>query len=281
VSARLRRRALVGLATSRTFERVIARVPGARERAWRSARRYVAGAAIDDAVAVVAQLREAGLAASVDLFGERGSAQDAPLVASGYEELCARLDEETWVSVDLSHIGFDERALDRIAAAAAPRRLQLGAEEAATADRVQALALAAAARGRPVEVTLQANLRRSVADADRLAEAGVSIRVVKGAYPESTADAHPWGPPTDNAFAALALRLAAAGTDVALATHDAPLRERLLADIPQARCELLFGVLPHDAVALAAAGTAVRIYVPFGPEWFRYFMRRRAESQGA
>jgi proline dehydrogenase len=280
-TARLRRTALVGLATSAAFERAVGLVPGARERAWKSARRYVAGAEIGDAVAVVAQLREVALAASVDLFGEHASAQEAPLVAAAFEELCGRLDEQTWVSLDLSHIAFDERALDRIAAAAAPRRLQLGAEEAETADRVQALALGAAARGRPVEVTLQANLRRSVADADRLADAGVPVRLVKGAYPESAADAHPWGSATDNAYAALALRLAAGGTDVALATHDPSLRKRVLAEIPQARCEMLLGVLPRDAVALAAAGTAVRIYVPFGPEWFRYFMRRRAESQGA
>jgi proline dehydrogenase len=281
VSGRLRRRALVGLATSEAFERAVALVPGARERAWRSARRYVAGPEVGDALAVVERLRAAGLSASVDLFGERASADEAPTVAAAYEGLCAQLDAATWVSLDLSHVAFDERALDRIAAAAAPRRLQLGAEEAGTADRVQALALGVARRGRPVEVTLQANLRRSVADADRLAEAGVPVRLVKGAYPEPEADAHPWGLATDNAYAALALRLAAAGTDLALATHDAPLRERLLAELPNARCELLLGVLPHDAVALAAAGRDVRIYVAFGPAWFRYFMRRRAESQGA
>ena len=159
------------------------------------------------------------------------------------------------------------------------RRLQIGAEDAVHADRVLDLVLDAARRGRPVEATLQANLRRSIADADRLADAGVPVRLVKGAYVER--DAHPWGPATDNAYAALALRLAAAGTDVALATHDAPLRRRLLADIPDARCELLLGVRPDDAVALAAAGRAVRVYVAFGPDWFRYFMRRRAESLGA
>jgi proline dehydrogenase len=206
---------------------------------------------------------------------------EAPLVAAAYEDLCARLpDDSTWVSLDLSHIAFDERALDRIAAAASPRRLQLGAEEASTADRALGLALAAARRGRAVEVTLQANLRRSANDADRLAEAGVPVRLVKGAYVEPAAVAHPWGPQTDDAYTALALRLAAAGTDIALATHDAPLRERLLADLPHARCELLLGLRPDDAAALVAAGRDVRIYVPFGPHWFRYFMRRRAEAQG-
>ena len=174
------------------------------------------------------------------------------------------------------------RLLERIARAVPPgRRLQVGAEEAAHADRVLGLVLAAAQRGLPVEATLQANLRRSPRDAERLAAAGVPVRLVKGAYVEPPQDALPWGPPTDAAYAALARQLGAAGADVALATHDAPLRARLLAELPSARCELLLGILPADAVALAADGRDTRIYVPYGRDWLRYFLRRRAEAQGA
>jgi proline dehydrogenase len=109
----------------------------------------------------------------------------------------------------------------------------------------------------------------------------VPVRLVKGAYPEAPAVAHRWGPQTDAAYADLARRLHAAGVDVALATHDRPLRERLVAEIPDARCETLLGIDPEGTVALANAGRDVRVYVAFGPDWFRYFMRRRAESQGA
>jgi proline dehydrogenase len=133
--------------------------------------------------------------------------------------------------------------------------------------------IACARRGRPVEATLQANLRRSPADADRLTAEGVPVRLVKGAYAEDRALAHPWGPETDGAYAELARRL----PDVALATHDDALR----AALPHARCELLLGVRPADAARLAAEGRDVRIYVPYGAGWFRYFMRRRAEAQGA
>jgi proline dehydrogenase len=286
VSAKFRRRVLVGLATSETLERAIGRVPGARERAWRSARRYVAGSEVADAVARANHLEAAGLGASVDLFGERTAPAEAPAVARGYVELCALLAEATnaraWLSIDLSHIAFDAALLDEIAGAVPPgRRLQVGAEEAAVADRVLGLVLAAAGRGLPVEATLQANLRRSPGDADRLAAAGVPVRLVKGAYPEAAEDALPWGPETDRAYAALARRLRIAGTDVALATHDPLLRATLLADMPDARCEVLLGVDAAGTSRLAAAGHDVRVYVPFGPEWFRYFMRRRAESQGA
>ena len=286
LSARLRRRALVCVATSEEFERAVDRVPGARERAWRSARRYVAGPGAVDAVAVASRLDEVGLAVSIDLFGERTSAAEAPAVARRYEELCRllaqRTGHRTWLSLDLSHIAFDAGLLDRIAAAVPPgRRLQVGAEEAAVTDRVLDLVVGAAGDGRPVEATLQANLRRSPADADRLAAAGVPVRLVKGAYPEPPDVAHPWGPPTDAAYAQLARRLHAAEADVALATHDRALRATLLAEMPGARCETLLGIDPAGTVALAAAGRDVRVYVAYGPDWFRYFMRRRAESQGA
>ena len=276
--SRLRRRALVALATSAGFERAVRAVPGGAERAWRSARGYVAA----DPITTARRLRAAGLDASVDLFGERSTAAQAPAVAARYRELAGAVAAVpgAWLSVDLSHLAFDPGLLREVAAAVpSGRRLQVGAEEAGTTDRVLAAVLAAHADGLPVEATLQANLRRSPADADRLADAGVPVRLVKGAYVER--DALPWGPPTDAAYVALAHRLHAGGAGLALATHDGPLRDPLLAALPGARCELLLGVRPHDAVALAAAGHEVRVYVPFGEQWFRYFMRRRAESQGA
>jgi proline dehydrogenase len=282
----LGRRLRFALATSGAFGRVVASSTPLRARAWRSARRYVAGDEIADAIAMAGRLRAAGLGASVDLFGERTARADAEPVVRAYEELCAQLaratDERAWVSVDLSHLAFDAALLDRVAAAVpAGRRLQVGAEEAAVTDRVLDLVVAAARRGRPVEATLQANLRRSPGDALRLAAEGVPVRLVKGAYVESPREALAWGPPTDAAYAELARALRDAGADVALATHDAPLREALLAELPGARCELLLGLAERDALALAAAGRDTRVYVPYGGDWLRYFLRRRAESTGA
>ena len=279
-----KRRALFRIATSATFERGVRAFPGGEARAWRTARRYVAGSGSDDAIAVVRRLAAAGLHASVDLFGEQTDPAAAHGVARAYERLCTQLAAETpdttWVSVDLSHLAFDAGLLDAVAAAVPPgRRLQIGAEEAAHTDRVLDLVAGAAAAGHPVEATLQANLPRSTRDADRLADAGVPVRLVKGAYVEP--GALPYGAAVDDAYAALARRLHGHGAGLALATHDRALRERLLRDLPAARCELLLGVCPADATALAAAGRDVRVYVPYGDAWFRYFMRRRAEAQGA
>ncbi len=281
----MRRRLLFALATNATFERAVRTVPGGEARAWRAARRYVAGREAGDAVAVAERLAAAGLGASIDLFGERVTARaEAERVAEAYEALARVLPPTAWLSLDLSHVAFAGDLLDRIAAAVPPgARLQLGAEEAAVTDRVLDAALAAAGRGRPVDVTLQANLRRSPADAERLAAAGpeIGVRLVKGAYVEADAVALPWGAPADAAYAALARRLGAAGVRLALATHDRALRAALLPDLPDAACELLLGVHPADAAALARAGRTVRIYVPYGEGWFRYLMRRRAEAQGA
>jgi proline dehydrogenase len=287
--AGLRRRALFHLATNPVYERAIVATPALRARAYAGARRYVAGETVQDAVAVARALAADGLGASIDLFGERVNDPDhAARVAGAYVDLAGALaatPPATLLAIDLSHIGFDAGHLARIAAALPDGRLlQVGAEEAETSDRVNAAILRAHADGLPVAATLQANLRRAPGDADRLAAAGVPVRLVKGAYVESPADALPFGPQTDAAYAELARRLADAGggrgANVALATHDDALRAPLLDALPEATCELLLGVHPERAHALRAAGRDVRIYVPFGASWLRYFLRRRAEAQG-
>ncbi len=175
----MRRRLLFALATNATFERAVRTVPGGEARAWRAARRYVAGREAGDAVAVAERLAAAGLGTSIDLFGERVTARaEAERVAEAYEALARVLPPTAWLSLDLSHVAF-------------------------------------------------------------------------------------------------------AGVRLALATHDRALRAALLPDLPDAACELLLGVHPADAAALARAGRTVRIYVPYGEGWFRYLMRRRAEAQGA
>ena len=131
---RLRRRVLLAFATAPIFERTVRAAPGGEARAWRSARRYVAA----DPIATARALHAAGLRASIDLFGEHADAAAAPAVAVRYVELCARVADVpgAWLSLDLSHVAFDAGLLREIAAAVPPgRRLQVGAEETAVADR--------------------------------------------------------------------------------------------------------------------------------------------------
>lgn len=128
--------------------------------------------------------------------------------------------------------------------------------------------------------TLQANLVRSPADADALADAGVHVRLVKGAYVERVG-AHPYGEPTDVAFLRLGFRLAERGAAWSMATHDARIREALLLAHGPIPVEQLLGVRQESLNELRARNVPTRAYVPYGADWFRYWLRRLAESRGA
>ena len=289
----LGRRVLFRVATSKRLERAVKRAPGGELAAWRSASRYVASRSLSGAIATVEMLLEQGHGASVDLFGERVSdpavAED---VLEDYLALVAALPPppaDVWLSVDRSHLALGAgaaAAADRLAAIAnalpGGRRVQVGAEEAALTDAVQACVIAVAARGLAdrLGATVQANLVRSPTDTDALADAGVHIRLVKGAYVEATG-AHPYGEPTDLAFRRLGFRLAERGAAWSIATHDGRLREPLLLAHGPVPVEQLLGVHPEALDELHDRGIPTRVYVPYGAEWFRYWMRRLAESRGA
>jgi proline dehydrogenase len=286
------RRIRLALATSRRWESAVRAFPGGERAAYTWARRHVAGARLEDALACARRLAADGLASSIDFFGESVSdPAEADRVADHYLALAQALDdapEDTFLSIDLSHIGLDQpgeaarRRLERIAVALPDgRRIQVGAEQERRADRILAAVLAVAGTGGAVSATVQANLKRSGRDAEALAAAGVPIRLVKGAYAEDPQIARPWGEATDLAFLELAHELHAGGAELALGTHDPVLREALLRALPGVGVEMLLGVRSADARAVAARGVAVRIYVPYGDSWFRYAMRRWAEAAGA
>jgi len=250
-----------------------------------------------DPAAAVQRARElaaAGIAASLDLFGElvRDTAV-ADRVAADYRELADRLTglpAGTWLSVDMSHLGLDidpAGGADRLATIAERlpegRRVQVGAEDFGRADAVLTCVETVAARGLAdrLGATAQANLHRTGPDLERMAAAGVHVRLVKGAYVEPADRALPYGEPTDLAFLRHAHWLAASGTPFALATHDGVLREALLLALGPTPVEQLLGVRPEVLGELVARPVPVRVYVPFGRAWFRYWMRRVAESRGA
>ena len=162
------------------------------------------------------------------------------------------------------------------------RRIQIGAEDAAHTDAILGCVLEVAGRGLRdrLGATVQANLLRSPADARTLVEAGVHVRLVKGAYVERTG-AHPFGEPTDIAFLRLGSQLAAAEADWSMATHDGRAREGLLLTQPGVVVEQLLGVRPDVLAELHDRGVRTRVDVPYGPNWFRYWARRLAESRGA
>jgi proline dehydrogenase len=289
----LDRAVLFRLATSDALEHAVKSLPLGEATAWRAASRYVGGRTESQALATAATLLAHGHAVSVDLFGERlHDPAAADRVLGDYIELIAALPSpltDVWVSVDLSHLALDadpSAVADRLAAIAdalpARSRVQVGAEDAAHTSAILACVLDVAARGLAdrLGATVQANLLRSPGDADALVQAGVHVRLVKGAYVEATG-AHPHGEATDVAFLRLGFRLAESGATWSMATHDGRLREALLLAHGPLPVEQLFGVRPDVLDELHARGIPTRVYVPYGPDWYRYWMRRVAESRGA
>jgi proline dehydrogenase len=284
---------LFRMATSEPLERVFKAAPGGEAVAWRAASRYVAGRSRAEALSTAADLLRRGHGVSVDLFGELvGNPVDAERVVDDYRALAVVLPPapaDSWLSVDLTHLALDADpagAADRLAAIATAlpggRRVQVGAEDAARTDAVLGCVLDVAGRGLAdrLGATVQANLLRSPADADALVAARVHVRLVKGAYVETTC-AHRYGEATDVAYLRLGFRLAEAGATWSMATHDGRLREALLLAHGPVPVEQLLGVRPEVLADLRDHDVPTRVYVPYGPDWFRYWLRRLAESRGA
>jgi proline dehydrogenase len=293
VSVSVDRALFFRLATSERFERTVKTAPGGEAAAWRAASRYVAGRSRREALDTAARLLEEGHGVGVDLFGELvPDPASADRVLEHYLQLAGVLPPppaDVWLSVDLSHLALDadpSAVADRLAAIAgvlpAGRRVQVGAEDAARADAILMCVGEVAGRGLAdrLGATVQANLLRAPADADMLINAGVHVRLVKGAYVEKTG-AHPHGEATDIAFLRLGFRLAQSGASWSMATHDGRLREALLLALGTIPVEQLLGVRPEMLHDLHHRVIPTRVYLPYGPDWFRYWMRRLAESRRA
>ncbi|OFW14239.1 MAG: hypothetical protein A3H29_16245 [Acidobacteria bacterium RIFCSPLOWO2_02_FULL_67_21] len=137
---------------------------------------------------------------------------------------------------------------------------------------------------RNVGVALQAYLHRTEQDVRRMNELGARVRLVKGAYKEPASVAYRKKSEVDAAFVRLAGLLLDRGTYPAIATHDEAVIAQVRAHastrgIPSDRYEfqMLYGIRRDLQAGLVAAGYRMRVYVPFGREWFPYFMRRLGE----
>jgi len=260
--------------------------------------RFVAGEGVEDAVRASRELTSQGLAVSLDHLGEDTTEPEhAAATAKAYLTLLHRLAEEgltagAEVSVKLSAIGqaLDEalavqHARDICAAAhAVGTTVTLDMEDHTTTDSTLAV-LAQLRRDYPdTGAVLQAYLRRTEADCRELAYPGSRVRLCKGAYDEppevAFADQHE----VDRSYVrCLNLLMAGAGYPM-VATHD----PRLIA-IADERArwygrergsyeyQMLYGVRPDEQRRLIGLGERVRVYVPYGDEWYGYLMRRLAE----
>lgn len=256
--------------------------------------RFVAGDTLESAIEVSTRLNEKGMTVSLDHLGEHVAAiEEAEVAATSYLDCIAAIDAasvDANISIKLTQLGMgldDDVAaknLDRLASAAAAvgTTVTVDMEESDFTDRTIDLYAAAQQQYGNLGIALQAALRRTPADLERLAELGGHIRLCKGAYAEPDAIAHQPGKAVDTAFDQLAGSLMQAeGTKAAIASHDMARIDHAkgFADGRGAYWEyqMLYGVRRDVQERLVAEGHNLRIYVPFGEAWYPYLTRRLAE----
>jgi proline dehydrogenase len=264
--------------------------------------RFIAGMSVDEALAACVHVNGEGIAVSLDSLGESVTVEaEARASAAIYHRLLDAIHERGLnanVSVKLSQMGMDfdpalaERVVGEIVehAANAGSFVRIDMEASAYTEATIAMTERLAIRSPGcVGTVLQAYLYRTTEDAERLLEQGIRIRLCKGAYKEGPDVAFPTKAEVDANYIKLMKRMVTFSKDghgvfCGIATHDEAIIEQLLAfvrtnKVPQSAFEfqMLYGIRRDLQSELAADGFGVRVYVPFGPEWYPYFMRRLAE----
>jgi proline dehydrogenase len=261
------------------------------------AARFVAGQSLDEAAPVLARLNAEGLLTNTTLLGEGVRSEgEARLAVSAYHGVLERIHTEglrTNVALKLTNLGLsidEELAYGNVAelvghAAQLGNFIRIDMEESAYVDATLRIYRRLREEGRDnVGTVLQSYLFRSEADLDSLLPLAPNLRLVKGAYLEPTEIAYPEKSDVDAAYIRLLEASLSGGSFTAIATHDERIIEHAIAftrerDIPSDRFQfqMLYGVRPRLQRDLLARGYAVLVATPYGPDWYRYLMRRLAE----
>ena len=273
------------------------RLPAAR----RFVRRFVAGPALEDALGVVARLNAGGIDAAVTHLGENvATVEDAARAADAYLEVLAEIGRRQLSAVPslkLTHLGLDlgeavcRANLERVAARGRESRtlVWIDMESSAYTDRTLDLYRRLHATHANLACVVQSYLRRTAQDVERLIEIGATVRLCKGAYREPAQIAFPDKRDVDLSYAGLADRLLSAdalarGAYPAFATHDERLIDRVRERATAGRVspdryevQMLYGIRHDLHATLRAGGVRLRVLVPYGEDWYGYFMRRLAE----
>lgn len=261
--------------------------------------RFVAGTSVEEALKATEATNGLGMSVSLDNLGENiTNAEEAKHSAQLYHELLDQISQrklDANVSLKLTHMGFDVD--QKLATGIVSDLVQHAVEQRnfvrvdmegspytqRTLDLVQEIHDLNGNRG-TVGAVIQAYLRRSEADVRNLTEQGIRIRLCKGAYKEPAEIAFPEKSEVDANYVKLMKILLKSGTYHGIATHDEKMIEATIAfaqaeKIPATAFEfqMLYGVRRDLQRDLVKRGWRMRVYIPFGTEWYPYFMRRLAE----
>jgi proline dehydrogenase len=260
------------------------------------ARRFVAGEELDDAIAAARASNEEGLMASLDYLGENVlSEAHARRVRDAYLGIFDRLAQEKLdanVSLKLTQLGLDlseelcQSLVETIVSRAAGygNFVRIDMEGSAYTHRTIELVKRVRARSDAIGVVVQSYLYRSEQDVKDLLRIGCRMRLCKGAYQEPPEIAFPRKADVDRNYIRLMQLLLASGIYHGIATHDprmiaATIRfaaERGLAK-NKFEFQMLYGIRTDLQQRLVRDGYRMRVYIPYGRDWFPYFMRRLAE----
>lgn len=283
------------LASSQPLKRLASRYGMRSDRSF--ARRFIAGETVDEAIAAARALQTSGLGVTLDFLGESvGTIAEADAATRAYLAVIvqiARAGVERNLSLKLTQLGL---TIDRATCVDNLRRIldvanthhffiRIDMEDSTyTAVTLDVFETMWQQGYRNAGIVLQSYLTRSEQDAERMNALGARVRLVKGAYLEPKGVAYQSKAEVDAAFVRIMRLLLAHGNYPAIATHDLAMIEATKGfaaerNIGSNRYEfqMLYGIRRDLQARLIREGFRVRVYVPFGGEWFSYFMRRLGE----
>lgn len=263
----------------------------------RFARRYVAGESLDDAVRTVRELAAEGAMATIDVLGESVTRREQTeetrdeylrvldtIVANGLPANVSVKPTAVGLSIDPQLVRENCRAICRKAAESGTF-IRLDMEDSPFTEKTLQLALELKEEFGHVGVVVQAYMRRTLSDMDRLVAAGMNVRICKGIYVEPRELAYKDRQVVIENYAAIVDKHLSAGCYAGIATHDEACVQKALATIDRLKLtpdryefQMLLGVDPLLRRTILAAGHRLRVYVPYGRDWYAYSIRRLKEN---
>lgn len=261
------------------------------------ARRYVAGEELDDALSTCEQLNADGMTTTMDVLGEDiHEFADATATVDEYRRVLDAIRGrgiDGNISVKLSHLGLRldrERCFENVRtlveqASSLDNFVRIDMENSTTTDDTLAIYRRLRETHSNVGVVLQSRMKRSLADAEALTSLRTRVRVCKGIYREPATIAHQADDAIRASFLEIVEHLLRAGCHVGIATHDRRLVESSMSLIERLggcsgiyEFQMLLGVTEALRREILQAGHPLRVYVPYGREWYAYSIRRLREN---